>query len=183
MGSYRGFLAAIPLLFLLAAGCGTTPTPGSAASPSPRPRPTLSNDPEVLRAAQVLHPILEDERFADSFAGIVNEHQAHRLVIYRLPDPGLDAAVREANPGATVVLRPAKYSLREMKRIRDRVMNDAAYWQKRGIEIRSGAPSPTGAGAVIGTAEGTSAERAMLVEHYGTGAIIVKKAGKFVFAR
>ncbi|KOV84939.1 hypothetical protein [Nocardia sp. NRRL S-836] len=104
--------ALLTLAVLALASCGhpaeqlgTRPTTGTTAP---------VNDPAVLAAADKVVPVLE-QRFADFYAGVRVRDEVPDLVVYRKPNPHLDAEVTRLAPGARIEFRDARYYLAQMK--------------------------------------------------------------------
>jgi hypothetical protein len=133
----------------------------------------------MTAAADRLDPLLRQE-FAASYAGLVLDHDARTVVVYRKPDTALDARVHSEVTDVTVELRDARMTLREMEDLRDRVTADRAYWSQQGINISSVGPKPDGSGIEVMTSPGSSGDRKKLVNRYGTDAITVTH-GSLVF--
>lgn len=148
---------------VLSAGCGDRAAPRSAAE-----------DPELVGAAQTVEADLR-QSFEDTFAGLQLDHAESRLIVYRRPDPRLDARVRDLAPSVTVDLRDAAYSLADMRRTVDRIVADAGYWAARGITITGAAPRPDGSGVSVYTRTGDDAERSALSERYPEMPLDVEK--------
>jgi len=125
------WVAAVLLAACLLAACASpspSPYPGEPAGPS------TSNDPALAAAAEAIEPILRTS-FPDSYVGLVLDHGHRTLIVYRRPNPALDAVARRHATAVQVVIRDAKYSLRQMQDLAERVMNDAGYWRGRRIVI------------------------------------------------
>ncbi|MEW2477199.1 MULTISPECIES: hypothetical protein [Micromonospora] len=148
---------------ILTAGCADPAAPGAGAQ-----------DPELVSAAQVVEAELR-QSFEDTFAGLQLDHAANRLIVYRRPDPRLDARVRELAASVTVDLRDAAYSLAAMRRTVDRVVADSGYWAERGITITGAAPRADGSGVSVYTRTGDEAERTALSERYPEMPLDVQK--------
>jgi hypothetical protein len=170
---------AVALCFT-AGACGSTPA-GSIDPPAggavrhdePTARPS-DNDPALLRAADVLEPLLK-RSFPAGFSGLAIDNARHQVIIYRRPDPALDAAVRAHAPARVrVVIRDAKFSLREMDRLANQIMADSGYWRDRGVSIQSAGPKVDGSGVAVGTARGP-ADAPALARRYGAGTLTVER--------
>ncbi|MEQ4300093.1 hypothetical protein ABNF97_01655 [Plantactinospora sp. B6F1] len=103
-----------------------------------------------------------------------------RLIVYRRPDPGLDAAVAQIDVDVPITVADARFSLRQMEQTADRVMADAAYWRNRGITINGAGPIPDGSGVEVMTANSSSDEQRALAERYGEGTIVVRQGAAAV---
>ncbi|ANZ42284.1 hypothetical protein BBK82_46550 [Lentzea guizhouensis] len=79
-----------------------------------QPMTTPMNDPALMTAADAIVPVLE-RRFADFYAGLRVRNEVPELVVYRKPDPELDAEITELGQGARIVFQDAKYTLVELK--------------------------------------------------------------------
>lgn len=166
------------VLVTLVGGCGgetpgvVPPLPGVPyGSPVP---PGQQNDPRVSAAAERVDPMLRRD-FAATYGGLVLNHDAHTLVVYRKPDLALDARVHSQVKDVAVELRDARLSLREMRDLVSRVLADSSYWSQRGLMINGAGPKPDGSGIEVMTSTGASGEREELAERYGTDAITVTK--------
>ncbi|WP_131518353.1 hypothetical protein [Kribbella capetownensis] len=126
----------------------------------------------MTAAADVLNPLLLRD-FAESFAGLVLDHDKRVVIVYRKPDAALDARVREKVKGVTVQLRDARMSQREMADLRDRVIADTGYWSEHGVSINGAGPKPDGSGVEVMTTSGSTSDQKQLRAHYRTNAILV----------
>src|SRR2546421_12631351 len=135
-------LAIAALASILLAGCAGRPT-------GPPPSPAL-NDPILDAASMKITPIME-RSYPETFAGIRLDLQRHVMIVYRRPDPSLDATVRSTIPGVHMEFRDARFSLAEMKRAVDRVMTDVRYWADQGIHVHGAGPTADGSGILVST--------------------------------
>ncbi|MDX6279443.1 MAG: hypothetical protein QOH03_514 [Kribbellaceae bacterium] len=167
----RGWLGVVVAVGVLA-GCGgvvAEPLPGV---PYGSPTWSVENDPAVTAAGDRLEPVLRLQ-FADSYAGLVLEHETRTVIVYRKPDAALDERVRAEEKDVNVVLRNARMTLVEMQALSDRVVADLAYWARRGIVIGSVGPMPDGSGIAVMTANGSASDRGNLMKRYATDAIAI----------
>jgi hypothetical protein len=163
--SWRGAVISLALVLSVSAGaCGSS---GRGASSPP------SSDPALEAAAHSIEPFLA-KSFPDSFSGLELDHSHHVLLIYRRPDPRLDAAVKGRIPQVHVVVRDGKFSLKQMKQLADQIMADKGYWRTRGINIQSVGPISDGSGVLVGTSRG-AADTDKLARRYGAGVLTVEK--------
>jgi hypothetical protein len=132
----------------------------------------------VTAAGDRLEPILRLQ-FADSYAGLVVEHEMRTVIIYRKPDRALDERAGAEAKDVTLVLRDARMTLVEMQLLSDRVVADIAYWARRSIVIGSVGPMPDGSGIGVMTTNGSASDRETLTKRYGTDAIAIS-AGTIV---
>jgi hypothetical protein len=157
----------------LSAACMLAACAGPAATPQePAPASTTANDPVLSAAADDLEPYLRAS-FADSFAGVILDHTDRKLIVYRRPDPGFDAAARRQAGSARMEIRDANYSLRQMQDLATKVTDDTAYWQSQGIAVNGAGPLPDGSGVQVMTDTGSTADQEAMDDRYGTGAIQV----------
>ena len=175
----RGWLGVVVVVGVLA-GCGVSAAGGEPLPGIPYGSPTWSvqNDPAVTAAGDRLEPVLRLQ-FADSYAGLVLEHETRTVVVYRKPDAALDERVRGEAKDVNVVLRNARMTLVEMQALSDRVVADIAYWARRDIVIGSVGPMPDGSGVAVMTTNGSASDRANLMKRYATDAIVIS-AGTIV---
>jgi hypothetical protein len=138
----------------------------------------VQNEPAVTAAGDRLEPILRLQ-FADSYAGLVLEHETRTVIVYRKPDGALDERARAEAKDVNVVLRNARMSLVEMQLLSDRVVADLVYWGRRGIVIGSVGPMPDGSGISVMTTNGSASDRENLMKRYATDAITIS-AGTIV---
>ena len=90
-----------------------------------------------------------EESFPDTFAGLIGDEQQQNLVVYRLPDPDLDAFVRDALGQTPVEFRDAAYSLRQMNEVVKQLGEDTAHWKDQGVELNACGPQPDGSGVQV----------------------------------
>ena len=161
-----GHRALLPLLGLALALSMTGCAGGSAASAgSAEATPTPDDDIALRAAVELVRPRLEGE-FSDAYAGLTVDRQARAIVVYRLPRPGLDEAIRADVADVDVVFRPARYSLAEMRRTVDAVLRERAYWQRRGVTIVTAHPRVDGSGVIVVVDRPAPEVPAQLARHY-----------------
>lgn len=141
------------------ASCARSSGEPAASEPAP--------DPKLVAAADKVQPILET-RHGDSYAGLKIDVHRSVLAVYRQPDAGLDAVVREMVPGVAVELRDARFSLAEMKAAADRIMAERAYWQGEGVAVTGTAPETDGSGVLVMVAEARPGVGETLQRRYPT---------------
>lgn len=140
---------------------------------------TPTNDPALSSAAGAVQPLLE-MRFKSSYAGLEIRNDVPMMVIYRKPDPELDAEVRKAAPDVRIEFRDARYTRTEMAEHVRRVMDDTEYWKGRGLEIVSAGPDVDGSGVRVGTANPPDDFAQQLAEHYPAMSFNVEQSGRVV---
>ncbi|MEV6413228.1 hypothetical protein [Kribbella sp. NPDC051718] len=170
MGGIRWGVLAVVLAGVLV-GCGAEaagePPPGI---PYGSPTWSVQNDRALTTVADRLEPILRLQ-FADSYGGLVLEHETQTLIIYRKPNTAIDNRARAEAKDVNLVLRNARMTLVEMLALSDRVTADLAYWTRQGIVIGSVGPMPDGSGIAVMTTDGSPSDRANLMKRYATDAI------------
>lgn len=132
---------------------------------APTPNHSVANDPVLASAAAAVQEDAE-QRFADTFAGVTLDHSNRTMIVYRRPDPALEARVRSLAGDVRVTFRDARYSLAQLRAVVDRVAADTDYWRQNGVEVTSVAPRPDGSGVEVGVASGGERERQMLAGRY-----------------
>jgi hypothetical protein len=161
------------LTMCLVAGCASQgSSPGDTPETAERSTSSAPPDPALTAAAQTVEPALSTS-FSDAYAGLVLNHENSTLIVYRRPDPRLDAFVKQKVTGVRVVFRDASYSLRQMQDLAARVMNDADYWRSRGTVVNGAGPLPDGSGIEVMTANGTPEEQRAFNERYNAGSVRV----------
>ena len=142
---------------------------------------TPMNDPALSNAAHAVQPLLE-VRFKSSYAGLEIRNDVPMMVIYRKPDPELDAEVRKAAPDVRIEFRDARYTRTEMAEHVQRVMDDTEYWKGRGAEIVLAGPDVDGSGVRVGTVHPPGDLARQLAERYPAMSFNVEQSGKVVQA-
>jgi hypothetical protein len=137
------------------------------------------NDPALTKAAGVLQPLLEKE-FASTYAGLEMRDEVPMVVVYRKPDPRLDAEVRAAAPDVRIEFRDARYTRAEMADHVTRVMDDGAHWEERGARIVSAGPEVDGSGVRVGVAEAPEDLVRQLEAYYPAMSFEVERSGEIV---
>lgn len=175
------------LLLVALASCGNNrhvaeaplmPIDTMHATPVPA---TPMNDPALSRAAGAVQPMLE-LRFKSTYAGLEIRNDVPMMVIYRKPDPELDAEVRRAAPDVRIEFRDARYTRTEMAEHVQRVMDDTEYWKGRGVEIVSAGPDVDGSGVRVGSTNALGDFAQQLEERYPAMSFNVEKSGRIVQA-
>ncbi len=170
-------LVLLALLPLLVVSCGNNgrdhQVPGPLMPVETMPTTTVNgpavttpmNDPALTKAADVVQPLLE-KKFASTYAGLEMRHDVPMMVVYRKPDPVLDAEVRKAAPDVRIEFRDARYTLVEMAEYVRRVMDDYEYWKGRGIRIAQAGPAVDGSGVQVGVVAPPPGDIARQLEAY-----------------
>lgn len=156
------------------ASCGRNTT--ELGSP---PTTSATVDPALTTAAAAVQPLLPSS-FAGTFAGLELRHDVPMMVIYRKPDPRLDAEVAKAAPGVRTEFRDAKYTLVEMKAAGGRVMDDREYWKGRGMTVSAVGPAVDGSGVEVTTVNEAGGFVGALRERYPDMSFSVRKGGEIV---
>jgi hypothetical protein len=143
--------------------------------------PTIgaTDDPALNAAADVIQPLLQSS-FAGTFAGLELRHDVPMMVIYRKPDPRLDAEVAKAAPGVRMEFRDAKYTLVEMQAAGGRVMDDREYWKGRSLTVSAVGPAVDGSGVQVTTVDEAGDFVGALHERYPDMSFSVHKGGEIV---
>jgi hypothetical protein len=155
------------------ASCGA-----NASTPGDPPNEVI--DPAVSAAARAVQPMLE-QSFPDTFAGLEIRHDVPMLIIYRKPDPPLDAKVSRAAPDVRVEFRDAQYSLTEMTAAGDLLMDDRDYRKSRGTTVISVGPAVDGSGVRVTTSNATEGFVDALRNHYPAMSFDVGQGDDVVF--
>lgn len=167
------------LLLLALAACGNNRR--VVEGPLTPVDPTPMNDPALSRAADAVQPLLE-MRFKSTYAGLEIRNDVPMMVIYRKPDPELDAEVKKAAPDVRIEFRDARYTRTEMAEHVQRVMDDTEYWKGRGVEIVLAGPDVDGSGVRVGTVHPPGDLARQLAERYPAMSFNVEQSGKVVQA-
>jgi hypothetical protein len=109
-------------------------------------------DPLVQRLAPYLQ-----RHFSATYASVLVDSPNNQLVIFRLPDPRLDAAARAMAGRVHLSFVNARYSYARQHELINRILADEGYWRRHGVSITS-----------VGTSNGVRC--AVLVEISGTAA-------------
>ncbi|MET8765245.1 hypothetical protein [Lentzea sp. NPDC004782] len=171
------------LLLVAVASCGRNQSEGNTLlclTSTAQPKTTPMNDPALAAAAHVVQPLLES-KFASTYAGLEMRNDVPMMVVYRKPDPSLDAEVRQVAPGVRIEFRDARYTRAEMGEYVKRVMDDTQYWKGRGISITSAGPEVDGSGVQVGVVAPPPGNFARyLDEHYPAMSFKLQSTGEIV---
>jgi hypothetical protein len=170
----------IPLLVtaFLASGAVVCVTALAPAGPASRTALSAARQPAAGRtlttAASSLQSFLKTS-YGRSYAGLRIDTAGQQLMIYRKPDPALDAAARARNPHIKMVFRDAAFSLRQLLQLTNQITADRAHWARQGLDIQVVGAETDGSGVRVGATESSESRRGMLVRRYGTDAISIEK--------
>lgn len=171
-GAVVAALLAAAVLAVVSCGRNTN-EPGSPLTTGP------TEDSALTSAATEVQPLLQSS-FADTFAGLELRHDVPVMVIYRKPDPRLDAEVTRAAPGVRVEFRDAKYTLVEMQAAGGRVLDDHEYWKGRGMTVSGVGPAVDGSGVEVTTVNEAGDFVGALHERYPDMSFSVREGGAVV---
>ncbi|TDT95912.1 hypothetical protein EDD99_7754 [Streptomyces sp. 846.5] len=180
-GTTRRAVAAAVIAALLTMGAGAcahtgaaggSPDGGSRGGHSRDRRPSRL-DPVVLRLA----PYLE-RHFAGSYTTVVIDSPHDRLVVYRVPDPALDAAAHSVAGRTRLFFVNSHYPYGRQHELLDRIGADLGYWRRQGIRITSWtASNGVHCAVLVTTVRGTGADQRAFDARYGTGLVHVSRGG------
>ena len=161
-------LCAVAVLAGAVAACasgGRDPGVGSSNQPaSPASGPSLS------AVATEVDSFLRG-RYPGSYAGIQVDEARGAFGVYRLPDSGLDDAVRARWPTAHVTFDDARWTAVQMERLADRVMDERRYWKDRGVTVNGAGPVHDGSAIEVMIDEAITAWQPAFDERYGKNAV------------
>jgi hypothetical protein len=146
---------------------------GTAGAHTLSTRPPLGTAPAggaLSPLAARLAPYLE-HHFGDSYTGVLVDSAEGRLIVYRRPDPALDAAARGIAGSAALSFVDARFSLAQQHRLVSRIQADRGWWQRHGVNIL-GVSTSNGVhcAALVDIAEHPSTAQRAFDAHYGAGA-------------
>jgi hypothetical protein len=169
----RSSIALPTLAVMLTFGLTSCGSAGSVPG-EPLPEQTVMNDPALEAAAEAARPWLE-ESFSDSFAGIELDHGEQLMIVYRRPDPRLDAELAERVRDVRFVTRDATFSIAEMTATIDQVLADEGYWHDLEMPITGVAPAADGSGVQVFTSGDPQELSTALAERYPDMAFDVRR--------
>lgn len=174
-------MAAAVIAALLTMGAGACARTGAADGSSDggsrgghsRDRRPSQLDPVVLRLA----PYLE-RHFAGSYTTVVIDSPHNRLVVYRVPDPALDAAAHSVAGRTRLFFVDSHYPYGRQHELLDRIGADLGYWRRQGIRITSWtASNGVHCAVLVTTVRGTGADQRAFDARYGTGLVHISRGG------
>ncbi|WP_424185365.1 hypothetical protein ACOBQX_26185 [Actinokineospora sp. G85] len=164
--------AALLITAVLAVGCGN-----NHVAQGPPATSAAAEDPALTAAAQVVQPVVVS---FPAFAGTELRHEVPMLVVYRTPDPALDAAAVKAAPNTRIEFRDAAYTHNEMIAAAALVMGDREDWGARGWTIASSAPMVDGSGVLVVTTNDPSGFADALQQRYPNMRFSAQEGGEVV---
>lgn len=69
------------------------------------------------------------EFFPDSYTGLIGTEDPRSFVLYRVPTPGLDEALRACFPGGRFDIRDAHLTGRQLEAAAGRIVEDVETWR------------------------------------------------------
>lgn len=162
-----------------ASGPRIMPTESQRLWPSANP----PGQPALDDAAQKVTTELK-AKYANWYSGIAlqqpmgpDDKTPYALLIYRIPNPALDAAAQAAAPTTKLIFVDVKYSFAQCDAVATKVKDDIKYWQSRGLTINTWGCQR---GLVYIGVTRPDQWQAALTARYGADAIVVEQAGPAV---
>jgi hypothetical protein len=118
------------------------------------------------------------ESFPDRYTGLIATDDPRSFVVYRVPAPEFDQALRSRFPGGRFDLRDAAHTEPELAAAADRIARDIETWRGRGVDIVAVAPDPAGTVTVFTTTPGPAA--GVLPTHYDPIPLDIQESGPIV---
>jgi hypothetical protein len=122
-------------------------TPTTPATPTTPQRLWPSANPPGQPALDVAAHDVETAlkaKYANWYSGLAvqeplgpDDKTPYALLIYRIPNPALDAAAQAAAPDTKIIFFDAKYSFVQCDALDTEVTNDHKYWAGQGLTINS----------------------------------------------
>ncbi|MEZ0095682.1 hypothetical protein [Streptacidiphilus sp. EB129] len=156
-----------------AAGTPYSPAPSDLHGAQPPAGGPAQLDPVVQRLA----PYLE-HHFGNTYASVLVDSPNNQLVVFRLPDPRLDAAARTIAGRVRLTFVTSRYSYLRQHQIISRIEADRSYWRQHGVTVSEVSTSNgVHCAALVGiTGKATAAQRAFDAR-YGAGVAKVSQIG------
>ncbi|MFY1622868.1 hypothetical protein ACN261_25835 [Micromonospora sp. WMMD723] len=167
-------LLVAPLLAVLAA-CGTV-TAQAAPQPipsSPAPEQSYWPGQEALMDASNRVDEVAPDRWPAAYAGVALDLPGGRMLVYRVPTAGMDAAVRALVPAVLVDFVDATYSAAKLEEWAAKVRDDQAFWQHRGVTVH-GVGTDFGRCVTVGLAD-PQRDGGKVVARYPKAALCVEQ--------
>ncbi len=116
--------------------------------------------------------------FPDSYTGLVATEDSRSFVVYRVPAPGLDEALRARFPGLRFDIRDTAVNEHLLSAAAGRIAEDIETWRDRGVEIVAVGPDPAGTVTVFTTTPRAAA--GVLPGHYQPIPLEIKESGPVI---
>lgn len=150
---------------MLLSGCQRNPPAGTEPPPEQRYVPS----PHAVDRGQEVDPSVVDQyarkHFPDQYAGVAVESPV-RIVVYRVPSPRFDEALRREFSDVVLVLRDARYSQRELQSLTERIVGETEYWRAQGVDIHGVGPDFVRGVVEVVTSDAETARR-LFAARYG----------------
>ena len=131
--------------------------------------------------AQRLAPYLE-RHFGASYASVLVDDPHDQLVVYRLPNPQLDAAARALAGRTRLAFVVARYSFLRQNQVLARIAHDLAYWRGHGVVINSrGTTNGVHCAVIVTTNTGSAQQQRAFDARYGQGVVKVVEGDAIVY--
>ncbi|QMU76435.1 hypothetical protein GXW83_12475 [Streptacidiphilus sp. PB12-B1b] len=150
--------------------------PGAGSSPAQTPVAGAGLD----ATAQRLAPYLQ-RNFGTAYASILVDDPHGQLVVFRLPDPRLDAAARRLAGPTRLAFVTARYSYARQHQLLARITQDLGYWRGHGVVVNSrGTTNGVHCAVIVTTDTGSAAQQRAFDARYGAGVVKVVEGGAIV---
>ncbi|QMU69238.1 hypothetical protein [Streptacidiphilus sp. P02-A3a] len=131
--------------------------------------------------AQRLAPYLE-RHFGTSYASVLVDDPHDQLVVYRLPNPKLDAAALALAGRTRLAFVVARYSYLRQAQVLARIAHDLGYWRGHGIVINSrGTTNGVHCAVIVTTNSGSAQQQLAFDTRYGKGVVKVVEGESIVY--
>jgi len=147
-----------------------------ATSPASTAPVTSPTGPQPAAGLTSVFAALEDHlraSYPNTFSGAVIEQHGSKfqVIIYRLPDPALDADVHARMAGYDVGFEDSSYSYSSLSGVARRINADKAYWKDRRIAIGSALVAGDGSTVVVDCSTPLPAAQDAFTSRYGADAM------------
>ena len=131
--------------------------------------------------AQRLTPYLE-RHFGTAYASVLVDDPHNQLVVYRLPDPKLDAAALALAGRTRLAFVTARFSFLRQLQVLARIAHDLGYWRSHGIVINSrGTTNGVHCAVIVTTSTGGTQQQRAFDARYGAGVVKVVEGDAIVY--
>lgn len=169
MARQKHYTASVLLLALLAGACASQSATHTTTPAVPGPSTTRTGT--ASRTAQDIGTYAE-AAFPNTYTGVALAADQRTILVYRIPDPALDSAVRARFPATPLRFVDARYSHQRLQALARRITADIPFWNSHGIRITLVGPAADGSAVTVGTPDPATAS-SPIYARYGRDAITI----------
>jgi hypothetical protein len=129
-------------------------------------------DVDALRSTAERVERVARTRYPAFYGGVAIDEECQAVILYRRPNPAMDAELSSAARGSQLILREARFARGDLDRLSVRIRADTAALRDEGVDVVTVGVAASAQGVEVGVRRLTDDVADRLVRRYGDAVIV-----------